>query len=93
MATKKEPITQIATNVTKKADEMLAKGTDVYAEVKESAIAKYADAKEATKAKAIETRENAKAYVQKNPEKSIGIAAGIGALIGAVIALIITRRR
>ncbi len=39
-----------------------------------------------------ETHENARVYVQDNPEKSIGVAVGVGALIGAVITLILTRR-
>ena len=100
MATKKGPITKATTDAAGKANELLVKKNNDYVDAKENAAVKYSDAKDAAaahcdaaKAKAIETHENAKVYVQDNPEKSIGIAAGVGALIGAVIALIITKRR
>lgn len=100
MSTKKGPITQVTASAAEKADELLAKSTDVYADAKENATAKYSDAKDAVaaqydaaKAKVTETHKRACVYVKDNPEKSIGIATGVGALIGAIIALIITKRR
>ena len=53
-------------------------------------VAKKADV---AKEKISEARENTKEYVKKNPEKAIGIAAGIGAVIGATIALLSRRKK
>ncbi|MDP4039821.1 MAG: DUF883 C-terminal domain-containing protein [Candidatus Pacearchaeota archaeon] len=45
------------------------------------------------KQKAIKKKQNTDSYIKKNPEKSVGIAAGIGALIGLVFAALIIKRK
>ena len=45
------------------------------------------------KEKATDIRENVDGYIQKNPEKSVLIAAGIGVIIGAMIAAAMMRKR
>ncbi len=45
------------------------------------------------KAKMQELREGADSYIERNPEKSVLIAAGIGAVVGSIITASIVRRR
>ncbi|RJQ18199.1 hypothetical protein C4573_00570 [Candidatus Woesearchaeota archaeon] len=45
------------------------------------------------KEKAAMMKENVDGYIQKNPEKSVLIAAGIGAAVGAVLVAAMMRRK
>jgi len=38
-------------------------------------------------------KDNVDGYIQKNPEKSVLIAAGVGVVVGAIIAAAMMRRR
>lgn len=58
-------------------------------EAKEAILEKAGDVKDATMKKVEEGRE----YVQKNPEKSAGIALGAGALLGAIVGFFTGRKR
>ena len=87
--TKEGPITQATLKAANKADDLLEKGKEAKDAAKEN-VKKHAAA---VKEKAVEAHDNARTFVQENPEKSIGIAVGVGAVIGVVIALLVTRRR
>lgn len=45
------------------------------------------------KERAIRAKENVDRYIEKNPERSVWIAAGVGAIIGAALTAIIMRKR
>lgn len=97
---KKGPVAAATEKTANRADELLARGGEAYTNARSNATAKYEGAKnqlvdttDAAKVKVAEVHENARGYVKDNPEKSIGIAVGVGVVTGAIIALIASRRR
>jgi len=55
--------------------------------------AKATEIKDNVKEKAIEIKENVDGFIEKNPEKSVLIAAGIGAVAGAALAAAILKKK
>jgi len=45
------------------------------------------------KEKAVAVKENVDGYIQKNPEKSVLIAAGVGAIVGALITATLMKKK
>ena len=45
------------------------------------------------KQKALKKKQDTDSYIKKNPEKSLGIATGIGVLMGLVFAKLIIKRK
>ena len=66
-------------------DQVTAKANEMKAHI----VEKAGDVKAATMKKVEEGRD----YVKKNPEKSAGIALGIGAFIGAIVGFFTGRRK
>ena len=66
--------------VTAKANEMKAHIAEKASEAKDAVMERAGDVKDATMKKVEEGRD----YVKQNPEKSAGIALGIGAFLGAI---------
>lgn len=76
---------QTKREVEKGIDQVTAKANEMKAHIAEKAV----DVKDATMKKMEEGRD----YVKKNPEKSAGIALGIGAFLGAIVGFFTGRKR
>ena len=76
---------QTKREVEKGIDQVTAKANEMKAHIAEKAE----DVKDATMKKVEEGRD----YVKQNPEKSAGIALGIGAFLGAIVGFFTGRKR
>ncbi len=84
-----EGIKKHCCNAGQKMEEVSEMAKEKAGEIKDMAKEKA----EMVKEKAEEVREDTQEYIKKNPEKSVGIAAGIGAIFGAIIAFFIGRKK
>lgn len=75
--------------VTAKANEMKAHIAEKANEAKDVILEKTEDMRDATVKKIEEGRE----YVKRNPEKSAGIALGVGAFLGAIVGFFTGRKK
>ena len=64
-------------NIMDRAEDLEEKGAEKFAHIKERAIV---------------ARKNVDGYIQKNPETSVLIAAGIGLAIGAIITAVMMKK-
>lgn len=76
---------QTKREVEKKVDQVTVKAN----EAREAIVERMGAAKDA----AVERIEDGREYVRKNPEKSAGIALGIGAFFGAIVGFFTGRRK
>ncbi len=76
-------------DIRKKTHESVDKIMDNAESIRDSSNEKIAHMKD----KAHMMRENVDGYIQKNPETSVLIAAGVGAILGGVLTAAIMRRR
>lgn len=75
--------------VTAKANEMKAHIAEKASEAKDAVMERAGDVKDATMKKVEEGRD----YVKQNPEKSAGIALGVGAFLGAIVDFLTGRKK
>lgn len=85
MVDKTKKISDIRQRTHNRVDTILDKAESIRASGKE----KVAHLKE----KAMRARKNVDGYIQKNPEKSVLIAAGVGVVVGAIVTAAIMRRK